>query len=307
MILKEIEINGFKSFANESVLLFENGITAIVGPNGSGKSNIVDAVRWVLGEQKIKQLRGQNMQDVIFSGTENRKQKSFAYVSLTIDNRDRKLALDYDEVKVSRRLYRNGDSEYKINDVQCRLKDINEIFYDTGIGKEGYSIIGQGQIDKILSNKPEDRRELFDEAVGIVKFKRRKQLAEKQLEEEQYNLSRVKDIINELKDRVGPLKKQSESAKMYLNLRDDLIKFESNYFIKQLDFDSKTSSECREQLEIIKNDIEIANENLNSLNKKYEDIENRVTDIDLNLTNYRNDISEKNALKEKINGEINEK
>ena len=305
MILKEIEINGFKSFANESVLLFENGITAIVGPNGSGKSNIVDAVRWVLGEQKIKQLRGQNMQDVIFSGTENRKQKSFAYVSLTIDNRDRKLALDYDEVKVSRRLYRNGDSEYKINDVQCRLKDINEIFYDTGIGKEGYSIIGQGQIDKILSNKPEDRRELFDEAVGIVKFKRRKQLAEKQLEEEQYNLSRVKDIINELKDRVGPLKKQSESAKMYLNLRDDLIKFESNYFIKQLDFDSKTSSECREQLEIIKNDIEIANENLNSLNKKYEDIENRVTDIDLNLTNYRNDISEKNALKEKINGEIN--
>ena len=211
MILKEIEINGFKSFANESILTFENGITAIVGPNGSGKSNIVDAVRWVLGEQKVKQLRGQNMQDVIFSGTENRKSKSFAYVSLTIDNKDRKLALDYDEVKVSRRLYRSGESEYKINDVNCRLKDINEIFYDTGIGKEGYSIIGQGQI--------EDRRELFDEAVGIVKFKRRKALAEKQLEEEQFNLARVKDIINELKDRVGPLKKQAESAKAYLKLK----------------------------------------------------------------------------------------
>ena len=261
MILKEIEINGFKSFANESKLVFENGITAIVGPNGSGKSNIVDAVRWVLGEQKVKQLRGQNMQDVIFSGTENRKSKSFAYVSLTIDNTDRKLALDYDEVKVSRRLYRSGESEYKINDVNCRLKDINEVFYDTGIGKEGYSIIGQGQIDKILSNKPEDRRELFDEAVGIVKFKRRKALAEKQLEEEQYNLNRVKDIINELKDRVGPLKKQAESAKAYLSLRDNLIKLESNFFIKQLDYDSKNIKDSTDQLALVKSDLENANVN----------------------------------------------
>lgn len=305
MILKEIEINGFKSFANESILVFENGITAIVGPNGSGKSNIVDAVRWVLGEQKIKQLRGQNMQDVIFSGTENRKSKSFAYVSLTIDNKDRKLALDYDEVKVSRRLYRSGESEYKINDVNCRLKDINEIFYDTGIGKEGYSIIGQGQIDKILSNKPEDRRELFDEAVGIVKFKRRKALAEKQLEEEQYNLSRVKDIINELKDRVGPLKKQAESAKTYLSLRDNLIKLESNFFIKQLDYDSKNIKDSTDQLALIKADLENANVKLAEFNQKYEEIENRVTEIDLNLTNYRNSISEKTALREKINGKIN--
>ena len=305
MILKEIEINGFKSFANESILTFENGITAIVGPNGSGKSNIVDAVRWVLGEQKVKQLRGQNMQDVIFSGTENRKSKSFAYVSLTIDNKDRKLALDYDEVKVSRRLYRSGESEYKINDVNCRLKDINEIFYDTGIGKEGYSIIGQGQIDKILSNKPEDRRELFDEAVGIVKFKRRKALAEKQLEEEQFNLARVKDIINELKDRVGPLKKQAESAKAYLNLRDSLIKFESNFFIKQLDFDSQNIKDGTDQLALIKNDLETANNKLSEFNQKYEEIENRVTEIDLNLTNFRNNISEKTALREKINGEIN--
>lgn len=305
MILKEIEINGFKSFANESILTFENGITAIVGPNGSGKSNIVDAVRWVLGEQKVKQLRGQNMQDVIFSGTENRKSKSFAYVSLTIDNKDRKLALDYDEVKVSRRLYRSGESEYKINDVNCRLKDINEIFYDTGIGKEGYSIIGQGQIDKILSNKPEDRRELFDEAVGIVKFKRRKALAEKQLEEEQFNLARVKDIINELKDRVGPLKKQAESAKAYLNLRDSLIKFESNFFIKQLDFDSQNIKDGTDQLALIKNDLETANNKLSEFNQKYEEIENRVTEIDLNLTNFRNSISEKTALREKINGEIN--
>ena len=305
MILKEIEINGFKSFANESILVFENGITAIVGPNGSGKSNIVDAVRWVLGEQKVKQLRGQNMQDVIFSGTENRKSKSFAYVSLTIDNKDRKLALDYDEVKVSRRLYRSGESEYKINDVNCRLKDINEVFYDTGIGKEGYSIIGQGQIDKILSNKPEDRRELFDEAVGIVKFKRRKALAEKQLEEEQYNLNRVKDIINELKDRVGPLKKQAESAKAYLSLRDNLIKLESNFFIKQLDYDSKNIKDSTDQLALVKSDLENANVKLSEFNQKYEEIENRVTEIDLNLTNHRNSISEKTALREKINGEIN--
>ena len=190
MYLKSIEIQGFKSFANRTLLEFHNGITGIVGPNGSGKSNVADAVRWVLGEQRAKQLRGASMQDVIFSGTELRRALSYASVAITLDNSDHKLAVDFDEVTVTRRVYRSGESEYLINGASCRLKDINELFYDTGIGKEGYSIIGQGQIDKILSGKPEDRRELFDEAAGIVKFKRRKSAAQKQLEEARWRNSR---------------------------------------------------------------------------------------------------------------------
>ena len=168
MYLKSIEVQGFKSFANKIKFEFHNGITGIVGPNGSGKSNVADAVRWVLGEQRVKQLRGGTMQDVIFSGTENRKPLSYASVAITLDNSDHKLPVEYEEVTVTRKLYRSGESEYLINGSACRLKDINEMFYDTGIGKEGYSIIGQGQIDKILSGKPEERRELFDEAAGIV-------------------------------------------------------------------------------------------------------------------------------------------
>ena len=195
MYLKSIEIHGFKSFANKINFEFHNGITAIVGPNGSGKSNVGDAVRWVLGEQSAKQLRGGNMQDVIFSGTELRRPLGFASVAITLDNSDHKLDIDFEEVTVTRRLYRSGESEYLLNGSQCRLKDINELFYDTGIGKEGYSIIGQGQIDKILSGKPEERRELFDEAAGIVKFKRRKATALKKLADEQQNLVRVNDIL----------------------------------------------------------------------------------------------------------------
>ena len=206
MYLKSIEVHGFKSFANKILFNFEEGITGIVGPNGSGKSNVADAVRWVLGEQRIKQLRGASMQDVIFSGTELRKPMSYAYVAITLDNSDHQLGIDYDEVTVARRIYRSGESEYLINGTVCRLKDVNELFYDTGIGKEGYSIIGQGQIDKILSGKPEDRRELFDEAAGIVKFKHRKETASKKLESEEANLVRVKDILSEL-EKTGELPK----------------------------------------------------------------------------------------------------
>ena len=184
MYLKNIEVQGFKSFANKIVFQFHNGITGIVGPNGSGKSNVGDAVRWVLGEQSAKQLRGASMQDVIFQGTQNRKPLSYAYVAITLDNEDHKLGIAYDEVTVARKVYRSGESEYLINGTTCRLKDVMELFYDTGIGKEGYSIIGQGQIDKILSGRPEERRELFDEAAGIVKFKRRKVTAQKKLESE---------------------------------------------------------------------------------------------------------------------------
>ena len=174
MYLKSIEVNGFKSFANKILFEFNDGITAIVGPNGCGKSNVSDAIRWVLGEQSSKALRGKSMQDVIFSGTQGRKSLSYCEVSLYFDNSNKMFSIDYNELIITRKLFRSGESEYLINGSSCRLKDVNELFYDTGIGKEGYSIIGQGQIDKILSGKPEDRRELFDEAAGIVKFKRRK-------------------------------------------------------------------------------------------------------------------------------------
>ena len=230
MYLKSIEIQGFKSFANKILFEFHNGITGIVGPNGSGKSNVADAVRWVLGEQRSRQLRGGTMQDVIFAGTELRKPQGFAYVAITLDNADHKLPIEYDEVTVSRRLYRSGESEYKINGTSCRLKDINELFYDTGIGKEGYSIIGQGQIDQILSGRPEERRELFDEAAGIVKFKRRKAIAQKKLEDEKQNLIRVTDILSELEKQVGPLERQSEEAKEYLRLREELRCLDANLF-----------------------------------------------------------------------------
>ena len=233
MYLKSIEIQGFKSFANKITFEFHNGITGIVGPNGSGKSNVADAVRWVLGEQRIKQLRGASMQDVIFAGTELRKPQGFAYVAITLDNSDHQLTIDYDEVTVARRLYRSGESEYRINGSACRLKDINELFYDTGIGKEGYSIIGQGQIDKILSGKPEERRELFDEAAGIVKFKRRKLIAQKKLEDEKQNLVRVSDILAELEKQVGPLARQSEAARKYLNLKEQLKTYDVNLFLME--------------------------------------------------------------------------
>ena len=277
MYLKQIEIHGFKSFANDTILTFEKGITGIVGPNGSGKSNIADAVRWVLGERSMKQLRGAETMDVIFSGTELRKAQGFAYVNLVIDNTDRKIPLSFDEIQVSRRLYRSGETEYKLNGADCRLKDIYETFYDTGIGKEGYSIIGQGQIDKILSNKPEDRRELFDEAVGIVKYKRRKIIAEKKLEEERLNLSRVTDIITEIERQIGPLKKQAEAAKEYLNLRDDLLLYESNYFVREVDEQSKLIEDTNKNIEINKNDLKEVKEKKIAFNTKYNEIENEIT------------------------------
>ena len=221
MKLKKLELYGFKSFAQRTEIVFDEGITGIVGPNGSGKSNIGDAVRWVLGEQSAKTLRGASMSDVIFNGTQKRKPLSYCEVSLVFDNDDHALAMEAAEVMVTRRVYRNGESEYYLNRTACRLKDVVDLFRDTGIGKEGYSIIGQGQIDQILSGRPEERRELFDEAAGIVKFKRRKAIAQKKLEDEKQNLIRVTDILSELEKQVGPLERQSEEAKEYLRLRED--------------------------------------------------------------------------------------
>ena len=270
MYLKSIEVQGFKSFANKTLFEFHNGITCIVGPNGSGKSNVADAVRWVLGEQSSKQLRGANMQDVIFSGTQNRKPQGYASVAITFDNADRHLNLDYNEVTVSRRLYRSGESEYMLNGTQCRLKDVAELFYDTGIGKEGYSIIGQGQIEKILSGKPEERRELFDEAAGIVKFKRRKAVAKKKLESEQANMVRLNDIMSELSRQVGPLERQSQAAKEYLRLRDELKQYDMDAYAKETGKIEEELTQLESNLSVVTRDYEDTNKSSEALKAKYE-------------------------------------
>ena len=279
MYLKNIEVHGFKSFAQKINFEFHNGITGIVGPNGSGKSNVGDAVRWVLGEQSAKQLRGGNMQDVIFSGTETRKPLSFASVAITLDNSDHKLPVDYNEVTVTRRLYRSGESEYLINGSNCRLKDIQEMFYDTGIGKEGYSIIGQGQIDKILSGKPEDRRELFDEAAGIVKFKRRKNTTIKKLEEEKRNLVRVTDILNELTKQLGPLEKQAETAKIYLSRRDELRELDVNLFLLEYDHTGRLLKELEEKLGNAEAELKETEAEFGQTKAEYERLEQELEEL----------------------------
>lgn len=305
MYLKSIEIQGFKSFANKILFEFHNGITGIVGPNGSGKSNVADAVRWVLGEQRVKQLRGGSMQDVIFSGTETRKPQGFAYVAITLDNSDHQLAIEYDEVTVSRRLYRSGESEYMINGSTCRLKDINEMFYDTGIGKEGYSIIGQGQIDKILSGKPEERRELFDEAAGIVKFKRRKTIAQKKLEDEKQNLVRVSDILTELEKQVGPLGRQSEAAKKYLGLKEELKTYDVNLFLMETEGIRNQMKEVSAKEETVSGDLEETTARSEQLKTDYEELETELNTLDSAINENRGQLSQAEMLKGNLEGQIN--
>lgn len=305
MYLKSIEVQGFKSFANKIVFDFHNGITGIVGPNGSGKSNVADAVRWVLGEQSAKQLRGAKMEDVIFAGTQNRKPVGFAYVAITLDNSDHALPVEYDEVTVSRRVYRSGESEYKINGHTCRLKDVTEMFYDTGIGKEGYSIIGQGQIDKILSGKPDERRELFDEAAGIVKFKRRKATAIKKLESERSNLVRVNDILSELEKQVGPLKVQSEKAKEYLNYKSDLKKYDVNAFLLETDRIRKETAELDGKIQIVDGDLETSKTEYDNTKSEYEEAENKLNEINSQIDENSQLASSLELDKQRLQGEIN--
>ena len=304
MYLKSIEVYGFKSFANKIKFEFETGITGIVGPNGSGKSNVGDAVRWVLGEQSAKQLRGAKMEDVIFSGTELRKPHGSAYVAITMDNSDHVLPVDYEEVTVARRVYRSGESEYLLNGSPCRLKDINNMFFDTGIGKEGYSIIGQGQVEKILSGKPDDRRELFDEAAGIVKYKKNKYATEKALESERQNLSRVNDILSELEKQVGPLEKQSEVAKKYLLFKEELKNLDVNVFLLDSDRIREAQKEHQGKLNIVEQRTE-------ELNEQYEIIKSEYDRIDQELDQYNSKIdlarSQETELKlsvERAEGEI---
>ncbi|MFR3596172.1 chromosome segregation protein SMC [Enterocloster sp.] len=304
MYLKSIEIQGFKSFANKLVFEFHNGITGIVGPNGSGKSNVADAVRWVLGEQRIRQLRGASMQDVIFSGTELRKPQGFAYVAITLDNSDHQLSIDYDEVTVSRRLYRSGESEYMINGSACRLKDINELFYDTGIGKEGYSIIGQGQIDKILSGKPEERRELFDEAAGIVKYKRRKAIAQKKLEDEKASLVRVSDILSELEKQVGPLERQSKAAREYLQLKEKLKICDANQFLLDTEHIQGQLAETGKKKTLLEGDLEESRKKSETVRQEYDQLETAIRQLEGAIEQERNRLNQVSMEKNTLEGRI---
>ena len=304
MYLKSIEVHGFKSFAHKLIFEFHDGITGIVGPNGSGKSNVADAVRWVLGEQSSKQLRGAKMQDVIFAGTENRRPLSYAYVAITLDNSDHKLATDFEEVTVARRLYRSGESEYLINGSSCRLKDVQELFFDTGIGKEGYSIIGQGQIDKILNGKPEERRELFDEAAGIVKFKKRKSEAEKDLQAEKNNLERVTDILFELEKQIGPLQKQSETAKVYLKLKDDLKALDLSVFVSEYENLQVDKKETEEKELIVTKDYEATKIQLEQVKVQYDSLEVMVDEYENTLDEKKNEQTSHRLRSEQLDGNI---
>lgn len=291
MYLKSLEVHGFKSFANKLVFEFHNGITAIVGPNGSGKSNVADAVRWVLGEQSAKQLRGAKMEDVIFAGTQMRKPLGYAYVAITINNEDHKLNVPYEEVTIARRVYRSGESEYLLNGATCRLKDVQELLFDTGIGKEGYSIIGQGQIDKILSGKPEERRELFDEAAGIVKFKKRKAAAEKNLEEEQQNMVRIEDILSELEKQVEPLERQSEKAKEYLKYRDELRNLDVNMFLNEYDRIQGEMTDLTQKQDIAAGDLEHTRQEFEKTKEEYVRVEAILEEHNYNLEESRDKLT----------------
>ncbi|SCY84817.1 chromosome segregation protein SMC [Alkaliphilus peptidifermentans] len=288
MYLKRLEIQGFKSFANKIEMQFDNGIIGVVGPNGSGKSNISDSIRWVLGEQSPKSLRGSKMEDVIFAGTTTRKPVGMAEVSLTLDNTSMLMPIDYGEVTITRRVYRSGESEYYLNKSSCRLKDIRELLMDTGIGKEGYSIIGQGKIDEILSSKPEERRLIFEEAAGIIKYKTRRDEAEKKLNATRENLLRVADILHELENQLEPLKNQSKKALKYQGIKEKLLRLEVNLFIREIDKTEAGLKELIDQIDLLKNSMENQKEEKQKLNQQIEDVNQLLNQWDESFSNLQN-------------------
>jgi len=302
---KQVEMAGFKSFADPTIINFDGGITAIVGPNGCGKSNVADAIRWVLGEQSSKSLRGKSMQDVIFAGTEKRKRLSYCEVSLVFDNTHKWFNIEYDEVVITRKLYRSGESEYYINRKPCRLKDITDLLYDSGVGKDGYSIIGQGKVEEIISSKPEDRRSIFEEATGIAKFKARKIESERKLERHRDNLSRLNDIIYEVERRLGPLKRQSEDAKKYLELRDSLKDLEVNAYIYQYEHASSTKAEISEKKKGYTDNLTVKQNELNNLQIKYDQNMNEINKIDKTISSLHDSVLNLTIQIEKKQGENN--
>jgi len=298
-------MQGFKSFADKTVLEFMPGITTVIGPNGSGKSNISDAIRWVLGEQSMKSLRGAKSEDVIFAGTQNRKSLGFAEASLIFDNSDSRLPVEYNEVVVTRKLYRSGESGYYINKTPCRLKDVLELFMDTGIGKDGYSIIGQGKIDEILSNKSEDRRHIFEEAAGVVKYRVRKAESEKKLEQTKLNLLRINDILAEIESNIEPLKAQSEKAKKYLDLREELKSIEIGLFIYNINSYKEKLEKIVEDEEILKNDNNEATTKLENITALKEQLKQEIDAITNQIESMQNIGFESEKEIERINSEIN--
>lgn len=304
MYLKRLEMYGFKSFADKTVLDFMPGITTVIGPNGSGKSNISDCIRWVLGEQSLKSLRGTKSEDIIFAGTQNRKSLGYAEASMVIDNSDGKLPIEYNEVVVTRRIYRSGETGYFINKTPCRLKDVLELFMDTGIGKDGYSIIGQGKIEEILSNKSEDRRHIFEEAAGIVKYRTRKADSEKKLEQTKLNLLRINDIITEIENNIEPLKNQSEKAKKFLNLREELKNIEVGLFLHNIEDFKRQIDDILENIEILETNQVRENENLNELQVKKEELKEQVDLLIEKIEETQNLGFEGNQKREQYNSEI---
>ena len=292
MKLKAVEMQGYKSFPDRTKLTFDDGITVIVGPNGSGKSNISDAIKWVFGEQSVKSLRGAKMEDVIFGGSASRKPTGFAWVSLFIDNTDRSIDIDTDEVVITRRLYRSGESEYRINNNPVRLKDINETFMDTGLGRDGYSVIEQGKIAEIVSAKSTQRREIFEEAAGISKFRYRKTEAERKLTQAEDNLIRLRDIMQELEDRVGPLKAQSEKAKQYVVLAEEKKSLEISLWLEQLAKLGRQMAELEDKTLLAANDRTTAQKRLEEIERETEEIQQKTQELNLYIEHKRDRIRE---------------
>ena len=304
MELKKLELQGFKSFADKTEIIFLDGITTIVGPNGSGKSNISDAIRWVIGEQSAKNLRGSKMEDVIFAGTEARKKIGFAEVSMYLDNSDGTLPIDYNEVIVTRRVYRSGESNYLINGTECRLKDIQALFMDTGLGKDGYSIISQGKVDEILSNKSEERRHIFEEAAGIVKYRTRKEEAQRKLENTETTLTRVGDVIAEIENNIEPLQKRAETAKEYLKLRDELKLLDVKLFINAVDNNSSNIEQIDDMLNTLSQDIEKQEALTHENEEKKIELKNKVNELSTKIEELREKFFQVENEKEKLNSKI---
>ncbi len=305
MYLKRLELHGFKSFVDKTDLEFMPGITTVIGPNGSGKSNISDAIRWVLGEQSMKSLRGSKSEDIIFAGTQNRKALGFAEASLVFDNSDGKLPIEYTEVTVTRKIYRSGESGYFINKTPCRLRDVLELFMDTGIGKDGYSIIGQGKIDEILSNKSEDRRHIFEEAAGIVKYRVRKAESEKKLEHTKLNLLRINDILSEIELNIEPLKVQAEKAKEFLKLKEELKNIEVGLFIYNIENYKGKLKKIVEDEEIFVSQENEANEKMREIQELKEKLKQEIENTTSEIENMQNLGFQSGQEKEKINSDIN--
>ena len=303
MLIRSLEIQGFKTFPDKTVLQFNNGITAVVGPNGSGKSNISDAVRWVLGEQSVKTLRCTKMEDVIFNGTPQRKAQGFAEVTLNIDNSDRRLPFDKDEVAVTRRYYRSGESEYLLNKAAVRLRDVNELFMDTGLGRDGYSIIGQGRIDEIVSTRSEDSREIFEEDAGISRYRYRKAESEHQLDAAEENLVRLRDILSELEGRVGPLKEQSEKAQSFLTLSEEKKGLEIAVWLQLMEQSSKTLHQYDDKIMLAHAQQEAAEKQLDELDKAAEKNFQNITDCAAQIDRVRQESSSCEETAAKRDGE----